>query len=70
MQLIGGRRTIAGWPSGHAKDSEATLNFSALAGVHPMVETFRLANVAEAYDKMINNRARFRVVLTMTDKSA
>jgi propanol-preferring alcohol dehydrogenase len=70
LQLISGRRTIAGWPSGHAKDSEAALNFSALAGVHPMVETFPLANVAEAYDKMINNRARFRVVLTMTDKSA
>jgi len=65
MLLIGGRRSVAGWPSGHAKDSEAALAFSALAGVHPMIETFPLANAAEAYDKMINNRARFRVVLTM-----
>lgn len=65
LQLIGGRRTIAGWPSGHAKDSEAALNFSALAGVHPMIETFPLEQAAEAYEKMISNRARFRVVLTM-----
>lgn len=69
LQLISGRRTIAGWPSGHAKDSEAVLNFSTLAGVHPMIETFPLENVAEAYDKMINNRARFRVVLTMRGES-
>ncbi|MEJ2168555.1 MAG: hypothetical protein P8X90_23840 [Desulfobacterales bacterium] len=45
--------------------SEAALNFSALAGVHPMIETFPLEQAAEAYDKMINNRARARVVLTM-----
>ena len=70
LQLIGGRRTVAGWPSGHAKDSEAALNFSTLTGVKPMIETFPLDQVADAYDKMISNRARFRVVLTMTGKSA
>jgi propanol-preferring alcohol dehydrogenase len=70
LQLIHGRKTIGGWPSGHAKDSEAALNFSALAGVRPMIETFPLEHVAEAYRKMIDNRARFRVVLTMTGGSA
>jgi len=29
------------------------------------VETFPLARVAEAYERMITNKARFRVVLTM-----
>jgi alcohol dehydrogenase/propanol-preferring alcohol dehydrogenase len=67
LQLIMGRKTIAGWPSGHARDSEATLNFSALTGVLPMIETFPLQQVTEAYNKMINNQARFRVVLTMGD---
>jgi propanol-preferring alcohol dehydrogenase len=67
LQLISGRRSVTGWPSGHAKDSEAALNFSALTGVLPMIETYPLEHVAEAYDKMISNRARFRVVLTMTD---
>jgi propanol-preferring alcohol dehydrogenase len=65
LQLISGRRTIAGWPSGHAKDSEAALNFSALTGVRPMLEIYPLERVKEAYAKMISNRARFRVVLTM-----
>jgi len=70
LQLIHGRKTIGGWPSGHAKDSEAALNFSALSGVRPMIETYPLEHVAEAYQKMIDNRARFRVVLTMTGGSA
>ena len=70
LQLIGGRRTVAGWPSGHAKDSEAVLGFSTLTGVRPMIETFPLEKVTEAYETMINNRARFRVVLTMQGKSA
>ena len=65
LQLIMGRRTIAGWPSGHARESEAALRFSALAGVLPMIETYPLEQVEEAYSQMINNRARFRVVLTM-----
>jgi len=70
LQLISGRRTIAGWPAGHAKDSEAALNFSALTGVLPMIETYPLEQVAEAYSQMIKNRARFRVVLTMAGTSA
>src|SRR5262249_31622483 len=36
FQLIPGRRSVAGWPSGTPIDSEDTLNFSALTGVRPM----------------------------------
>ena len=64
LQLIGQRRTIAGWPSGTAKDSEDTLQFSAMMGVRPMIETYPLAKAAEAYERMISGKARFRVVLT------
>jgi len=39
-------------------------------GLLSMIETFPLEKAAEAYDRMINNRARFRVVLTMQGKSA
>ncbi|MDT0649560.1 alcohol dehydrogenase [Autumnicola edwardsiae] len=63
MQLLMGRKTAAGWASGTAMDSEDTLNFSALSGTTPMIEEFPLDKVNEAYDKMINNKARFRVVL-------
>src|ERR1700686_5149779 len=65
LQLIGGRKTIQGWPSGTAKDSEDTLRFSSLSGVRPMIERSPIEKVAEAYDQMISGRARFRVVLTM-----
>jgi D-arabinose 1-dehydrogenase-like Zn-dependent alcohol dehydrogenase len=41
------------------------MRFSALTGVRPMIETFPLEQAAEAYERMINNKARFRVVLTM-----
>src|SRR5208337_3985937 len=37
---IGGRRSVHGWPSGTAMDSEDTLRFSALSGVRPMIEKF------------------------------
>ena len=65
LQLISGRKAIQGWPSGTAKDSEDTMQFSALSGVRPMIERFPLEKAAEAYEQMISGRARFRVVLTM-----
>jgi D-arabinose 1-dehydrogenase-like Zn-dependent alcohol dehydrogenase len=65
IQLIGARKSIQGWPSGTARDSEDTLNFCALTGIRPMVETFPLEQAAAAYDRMLSGKARFRVVLTM-----
>ena len=65
IQLIGQRRSIQGWPSGSARDSEDTLNFCALTGIRPMVETFPLVQAAAAYDRMVSGKARFRVVLTI-----
>ncbi len=64
MQVIGGRRSVQGWASGTAKDSEDTMQFSALTGVRPMIEKYPLVKAAEAYEQMISGRARFRVVLT------
>ena len=63
LPLIMGSRVVAGWNSGHAKDSEETLAFSALTGVRPKVEVYPLAKVEEAYARMLSNKARFRVVL-------
>ena len=65
LPLIMGSRSIAGHYSGYSKDSEDTLNFSVLTGVRPKVEVFPLAKVNEAYERMISNKARFRVVLKM-----
>jgi D-arabinose 1-dehydrogenase-like Zn-dependent alcohol dehydrogenase len=63
--LILARRAIQGWPSGTAMDSQETLQFSAFAGVRPMIETYPLAKVKNAYARMTSGRAEFRVVLTM-----
>jgi D-arabinose 1-dehydrogenase-like Zn-dependent alcohol dehydrogenase len=65
LSLIMGRRSVAGWYSGTARDSQDTLEFSALSGVHPMIEKYPLSRVAEAYEQMHSGKARFRVVLIM-----
>jgi D-arabinose 1-dehydrogenase-like Zn-dependent alcohol dehydrogenase len=64
-QLIIGSRTIQGWASGTAADSEDTLRFAELSGVRPMIETYPLEKAAEAYARMMSGKAEFRVVLTM-----
>ena len=65
MPLISGRRSVAGWYSGTARDSQDTLEFSALSGVHPMIEKYSLEQAAEAYEQMHSGKARFRAVLLM-----
>lgn len=66
LWLLMGSRSVNGWYSGYAKDSEDALNFSVLTGVRPKVEVFPLAQVNEAYARMLSNKARFRVVLKMS----
>ncbi|HUR46830.1 MAG TPA: zinc-binding dehydrogenase, partial [Candidatus Saccharimonadales bacterium] len=63
--LIGGRRSVKGWYSGTSIDSQDTLGFSVLSGVRSMNEVFPLERAAEAYDRMMSGKARFRVVLAM-----
>src|SRR5579871_5062719 len=64
-QLIFGRKRIQGWSSGTPADSEDTLRFADMAGVHPMIEKYPLAEAAEGYARMMSGKAEFRVVLTM-----
>ena len=63
--MILGRRRVQGWYSGTSIDSEDTLAFSLLTGVRSMNEVFPLTRVAEAYDRMLSGKARFRAVLSM-----
>ena len=64
LVLITGQRSIKGWYSVTAIDSQDTLRFSVLTGVRSMNEVYPLEKVAEAYDRMMSGKARFRVVLT------
>jgi alcohol dehydrogenase/propanol-preferring alcohol dehydrogenase len=65
LSLIMGRRSVSGCYSGTARDSQDTLEFSALSGVHPMIEKYPLSQVSQAYEQMHSGKARFRVVLMM-----
>jgi D-arabinose 1-dehydrogenase-like Zn-dependent alcohol dehydrogenase len=66
LLLIGGRRSVDGWYSGTSIDSQDTLSFSTLTGVRAMTEVYPLERAAEAYERMMSGKSRFRVVLTTT----
>src|ERR1700733_847853 len=65
LQLLLKSQQVKGWYSGTSLDSQETLAFSVLSGVRSMNESYPLERAAEAYDRMISGKARFRVVLTM-----
>jgi propanol-preferring alcohol dehydrogenase len=62
FSLLSGR-SIAGWPSGSAFDSQETVAFSALAGIKPQIEKFGFEQAEEAFAKVMDNQVRFRAVL-------
>jgi propanol-preferring alcohol dehydrogenase len=64
--IIRKRASIQGWPCGSGIDSEATMNFSAQQAIRPQIEKYPLENINEAWQQMITNQARFRVVIDMT----
>src|SRR5882757_5843972 len=66
--LIVGQRSVKGWYSGTSIDSQDTLEFSTSADVHSMNEIFPLEKAAEAYERMMSGKARFRVVLNIAGK--
>nr|WP_258183012.1 alcohol dehydrogenase [Enhygromyxa salina] len=68
VRLLSGKQ-IHGWSSGTAVDSEDTLEFSVLADVRPRIETFPLEQANEAFELMMTNKARFRAVLTIAERS-
>lgn len=61
--LVQGRRRVQGWPSGTARDSQDTLEFSALQDVEAMIETYDLDEAETAYEAMLSSDARFRAVI-------
>jgi alcohol dehydrogenase len=65
LQLLLKSQQVKGWYSGTSIDSQETLAFSVLSGVRSMNESYPLEQVNEAYERMVQGKARFRVVLTM-----
>lgn len=65
VPLILGGRSVHGWPSGHALDSEEALEFARTHGVECMVEKFSMDQINEATEHMVAGKVRFRSVLVM-----
>jgi len=61
--LVFGGRSIYGSLTGTPVDSEDTLAFSVLENIRPMIETLPLEQAGDAYARMIDGKARFRMVL-------
>jgi D-arabinose 1-dehydrogenase-like Zn-dependent alcohol dehydrogenase len=61
--LVFGGRSIYGSLTGTPIDSEDTLAFSVLENIRPMIETLPLKQAADAYARMMQGKARFRMVL-------
>jgi D-arabinose 1-dehydrogenase-like Zn-dependent alcohol dehydrogenase len=64
MPLVFGGRSIYGSLTGTAIDGHDTLAFSVLQNVRPMIETAPLDEAPNAYARMMEGKARFRMVLT------
>jgi D-arabinose 1-dehydrogenase-like Zn-dependent alcohol dehydrogenase len=65
--LVFGGRSIYGSLAGTAIDSEDTLSFSVLQNIRPMIETVPLEQAADGYARMMEGKARFRMVLVTKD---
>ena len=63
MELDFGSRSLVGALTGSAIDGEDTLAFSVLGNIRPMIESVPLEKASEAYARMMQGQARFRMVL-------
>jgi propanol-preferring alcohol dehydrogenase len=61
--LVFGGRSIHGSLTGTPIDGEDTLAFSVLENIRPIIETVPLEQAADAYARMMEGKARFRMVL-------
>jgi propanol-preferring alcohol dehydrogenase len=68
--LVFGGRSIYGSLTGTPIESEDTLAFSVLENIRPMIETAPLEQAADAYARMMQGKARFRMVLVTKNGAA
>jgi len=65
--LIFGGRSVQGSLTGTPIEAEDTLAFSVMENIRPMIETVPLEQGAEAYARLMEGKARFRMVLVTKD---
>ncbi|WP_330631299.1 alcohol dehydrogenase [Halocatena halophila] len=62
-QFIANRQSMQAWNAGHARDAQDALEFCALHGIEPMIETYPLEDASRAFERMSTGNVRFRAVL-------
>src|ERR1700694_3381507 len=62
--LVFGGRSVYGSLTGTAIEAEDALAFSVLENIRPMIETAPLEQAADAYARMMQGKARFRMLAT------
>src|SRR6266849_1058400 len=67
--LVFGGRSIYGSLAGTAIETKDALAFSVLENIRPMIETVPLEQAADAYDRMMKGKARFRMVLASESRT-
>ena len=65
VSLIMKGKSVHGWPSGHALDSEEAIDFAEKQGVKCMIEKFPFDKVEDAVQHMESGKVRFRSVIVM-----
>ena len=66
-QLIFGGRSVHGSLTGTPIDSEDTLAFSVMKNIRPVIETVPLEQADDAFARMMQGKARFRMVLVTSN---
>jgi D-arabinose 1-dehydrogenase-like Zn-dependent alcohol dehydrogenase len=62
--MLLGRKSIMGWSSVTSIDSQDTRSFSVHSGLSSINQVFPLERTPEAFELMMNGKARFRCVPT------
>jgi D-arabinose 1-dehydrogenase-like Zn-dependent alcohol dehydrogenase len=68
--LVFGGRSVYGSLTGTSIEAEDALAFSVLENIRPMIETVPLEQAADAYARMMQGKARLRMVLVTKNGTA
>ena len=64
FSLITGQRSISGSPVGSPATIESMLEFARLHQVKPLVETYPMSKINDAFDHLKSGNAKYRIVLS------
>lgn len=64
FSLIGGQRSISGSPVGSPAAIESMFEFARLHDIKPLVETYPINKINQAFDHLKSGNAKYRIVLS------